>query len=342
MIEAKPIAVVIRLSALGDVLLTAPLVKALSKSHDVIFITSPLYKDLVECLDGVNRVEVLDKKQGRSGQKKLSLLLNKRDIDCVLDLQHKLRTMFLTRMIRAKTHLSLSKRNFKQALQALVGADFVLNEKHQVERYHTLLPEQPLPLQPVFFPKVPEAWTSRGAAFLNLDAERGAPKKVGFAFAATHATKGWSTDNIVKTILMHQDSVEWVMLGGPSDTEQLQALKAAGLPDSIRDTCKLSLETLTGVLSHLDLVVGIDTGPIHLARMVYTDTLVLFGPTSVNRWGPGLFASQHHRALSMELPCQPCSNHGGPVCPLKHHECMETLMPQHVSKVVEEMLEARS
>ena len=43
MAHSKPRAVVIRLSALGDILLTAPMVQQLAMTHDVIFVTSPAY-----------------------------------------------------------------------------------------------------------------------------------------------------------------------------------------------------------------------------------------------------------------------------------------------------------
>jgi heptosyltransferase-2 len=62
--------------------------------------------------------------------------------------------------------------------------------------------------------------------------------------------------------------------------------------------------------------------------------VALFGPPSPGRGGP----PPPGRALSLELPCAPCSNHGGDYCPEGHHRCLGDLTPQLVLAGARELL----
>ena len=136
--------------------------------------------------------------------------------------------------------------------------------------------------------------------------------------------------------------MDWVLIGGPGDTEKLSAIKKYLPHTKIYDTCDLGIEELAGVICQLEALVGVDTGPLHLARLLAIRTLALFGPTSIRRWGPGPFEGSRHVSMSLGLPCQPCSNHGGESCPLRHHDCMKDLAPEQVASRLKILLETSS
>jgi ADP-heptose:LPS heptosyltransferase len=84
-----------------------------------------------------------------------------------------------------------------------------------------------------------------------------------------------------------------------------------------------SLSALQNLLNSADLVVGNDSGPMHLAGMLGVPGLVLFGPASELQWGPvGL------RWIWADLPCRPCTSDGRIAC-LKAR-CMERLSQSRV------------
>jgi ADP-heptose:LPS heptosyltransferase len=62
----------------------------------------------------------------------------------------------------------------------------------------------------------------------------------------------------------------------------------------------LSLRLLAGVLSQVDLFLGHDSGVTHLAALLGTPTVALFGPTDPERWAP------RGRAVAVirEKPCR--------------------------------------
>jgi heptosyltransferase-2 len=94
----------------------------------------------------------------------------------------------------------------------------------------------------------------------------------------------------------------------------------------------LDLAALAGVLSHLDLLVTNDSGPMHLAAALGVPCIALFGPTDRHRTAP---AGDGHIVLSRDLWCSPCFRRR---CPLLHHGCMRGIEVNQVADAVEARL----
>jgi heptosyltransferase-2 len=160
---------------------------------------------------------------------------------------------------------------------------------------------------------------------------------IAVAPAATHATKGWGPAKyaqLVKRVL--PPGAPLVLVGGPNDAADLHAFRdELGAWAGLLDTSTLPLTTLAALLSKCRMLVGNDSGPIHLATLLGVPSVAVFGPTSVQRWGPPPYEDATHRAVSLRLSCSPCSNHGGKVCPLGHHHCMKQLTVERVMQEVE-------
>ncbi len=63
------------------------------------------------------------------------------------------------------------------------------------------------------------------------------------------------------------------------------------------------LVELVALLSRVDLVVGADTGPVHIAAAVDTPTVSIYRVTDARRNGP---RGEKHLRLQVDLPCSPC------------------------------------
>ena len=76
-----------------------------------------------------------------------------------------------------------------------------------------------------------------------------------------------------------------VVLEGPTDQDAVERVQGllSTQPPVLRD---LSLSLLVGVLAHMDLYVGNDSGVTHLAAIVGVRTGAVFGPTDPHRWAP--------------------------------------------------------
>lgn len=86
-----------------------------------------------------------------------------------------------------------------------------------------------------------------------------------------------------------------------------------------------SLGALQDLLNSADMVVGNDSGPMHLAGMLGVSRLVLFGPASEIQWGPvGLCP------VWADEPCRPCTRDGRIAC--LEARCMRALSQDRVRR----------
>ena len=91
-----------------------------------------------------------------------------------------------------------------------------------------------------------------------------------------------------------------------------------------------TLKDLACLYRHASIVVTTDSGPMHIAAAVGTPVVALFGPTDPRRTGP---YGTGHTVISMKLPCSPCFLKQ---CPTR--ECMEGITVEEVFEVVKEKL----
>ena len=87
----------------------------------------------------------------------------------------------------------------------------------------------------------------------------------------------------------------------------------------------LDLAGLAAVLSHLDLLITNDTGPMHLAAALGVPCVALFGPTDPRRTAP---AGAGHHVLYRDLWCSPCFRRR---CPLVYHGCLRGIEVEEVA-----------
>ncbi|HEY9685792.1 MAG TPA: tetraacyldisaccharide 4'-kinase [Coleofasciculaceae cyanobacterium] len=115
-------------------------------------------------------------------------------------------------------------------------------------------------------------------------------------------------------------------LGAVSDTPQYEALRGQ-LPESLRERwhihCgELNLLESMAFLKRMALVVGVDSGTLHMASAVGVPVVVLFGPMDERKWAP-----VDATILSNPVVCRPC-NLDKP-CRFGF-QCMQELSPQTV------------
>ena len=322
---------VVRYSALGDVVLATAILDPLRARFPDLrleWVTSAPYAPLLEGLPGIAAVHSLRRgKDGNSGQLRREL---RGRFDLAIDLQNKLRTALLVREA-APRRITFRRRTTWQSISAAFGYDPPLGGAHATELYAGALRELgvdgPGRLE---ISLSPEARLRAGEL---LDAIPG--PIVALAPGATWATKRWAPQRFAELAeALADDGASLVLAGGPGDREAFAQLRAALRAPIAADLSSLSIEALAAALARVDLLVSNDSGPVHLASAVGTPVLALYGPTSPVRWGP----APPGRALSLALPCAPCSNHGSERCPAGHHRCMTELAPATVLAAAREML----
>ncbi|HYD40477.1 MAG TPA: glycosyltransferase family 9 protein [Anaeromyxobacter sp.] len=322
---------VIRYSALGDVVLATSVLEPLRARFPqarIEWVTDPLYAPLLEGLPELARVHRVTR-EGADGALALASRLRGK-FDAVVDLQNKVRSAMVARAA-APLRTVFKRRTAMRALLALIGNDPPLVRAHATQLYAEALAPlgvtQPGPLKVNLSP---------GAVALAADALRGVePPAVALAPGARWATKRWPAERFAAVAdALAAEGFRIVLCGGPGDRDAFASFRAVCRAPVAADLSFLPIDALAAAIARVQLLVACDSGPVHLATAVGTPVLALFGPTSVTRWGP----PAPGRALSLGLPCAPCTNHGGDYCPEGHHRCMADLAPEAVLAAARDML----
>ena len=118
------------------------------------------------------------------------------------------------------------------------------------------------------------------------------------------------------------------MLGTSQVLELSEKLSSVSENRVINLAGKTNLRQLAAVLSAVDVAVGPDSGPGHLAAAMGTRYISLFGPTDPNRVAP---YGQLEDAIIADVVCRPCNRR---VCPGLGKVCMRLIQPETiVSKI---------
>lgn len=322
---------VVRFSAIGDIILTTPLLRALRARHPgarISVVTKRPFMPLVA--DNPHVDDVFGLAPGGSLREVAQRIRSIRYTH-LLDLHGSLRTLGL-RVLAPGPWRGYSKRRI--AREALIR--FKRNWYREdvpvpvAERYFEAadgLDVAPDGKPPEFF--LHPASEDRAATWL-AQAKIGQDRRlVAIAPGAAHATKRWPVPQwalLARQIVATGADV--AVLGGPDDSAIAGEIVARVGPRAVSAAGALSLQETGAVIRRAAALVSGDTGVMHMATGVGTPVVALFGPT-VRPFGFFPYKA-HATVLERDLPCRPCSAQGGPVCPYAHHLCLQQIAPEAV------------
>jgi len=156
--------------------------------------------------------------------------------------------------------------------------------------------------------------------------------------AAQADAKCWAAENFARSAIQLARWFDIVILGSRHQVElgnEIEgSLRSAGIQNYENLVGRTTVGQLASVIAGLDLFLGNDSGPMHLAAAVGVPTVAVFGPTPVYRAHP--WRHPRSRILYRDMPCRPCLRKS---CPLKHHACMREIS---VTEVVQAALSLAS
>ena len=324
-----PDVLVVRFSAIGDILLTTPLLRAIRTRYPGARISVLTKAQFVPLLSHNPYVsEVLSV---APGERLLAVAERVRAVRYthLLDLHGSLRTQAL-RMLAPGPWRTYAKRRLERALLVTAKRNTYRDDVPVAERYFEAASD--LGVEPDGGP--PDF-------FLSEEADRGAAARlealqigrerpiVAIAPGAAHATKRWPLDHWVALIAqIIPTGADVAVLGGPDDREAAAEItrRAGANVGSVAGA--LGLQETGAVIRRAEALVSGDTGVMHMATGVGTPVVALFGPT-VRQFGFFPYRSPA-TVVELGLPCRPCSAHGTSRCPLGHHHCMRQMRPDLV------------
>lgn len=248
---------VLRLSALGDVIHTIPAVVSLKERADVTWVVEAPYAELVESVAGVKTIPVRMKKEPRTA---FAAVKQMRGFDASIDFQGLIKSAMLPWAARVKERIGFDKRAIREK-----PAAWFTNRHVRVDTTKHVI-EQNLELAGV-------KWGDGDwDAFLAPIDARG---EIVIVPGAGKPNKIWPHFKELATRLGPRALVVW----GPGERELAETIGAPMAPPS-------NLRQLAFLLKNAEVVVGGDTGPLHLAAALGTKVVGLYGPTDPRRNGP--------------------------------------------------------
>ncbi len=151
---------------------------------------------------------------------------------------------------------------------------------------------------------------------------------------ASWSAKAWPNGHWGELIrCLHDHGIERIEVSWGPGEEKTRDAVLEGADGGAVAMPALGLVELTRRLGACDLLIAIDSGPVHLAVGEGTPTLTLFGSTDPRGWHPPV---EGHRFLVHDVPCRPCNL---TVCPVEGHPCLDAIEAEEVCAVALEMLE---
>ncbi|MCS6880545.1 MAG: glycosyltransferase family 9 protein [Oscillochloridaceae bacterium] len=148
-------------------------------------------------------------------------------------------------------------------------------------------------------------------------------------------TKLWPAERwaIVGDALAARPGARVLLTGGPGEEALVRQVAGAMRHPPLELAGATSISQLAALFAQAALVLGVDSGPLHLAVSQGTPTVRLFGPTDPGRFGPWGDPARH-RVLRAGLACSPCHNVNR--CPrgTLGPECMEAISAAMVKDAV--------
>jgi heptosyltransferase I len=293
---------IVRLSALGDVLMLVPLVRTLQAHFPQATITwiisRPAY-DLVEGMDGVEFI-VINKPNNVADYWRFYQHMRHRRFDVLLAAQASFRANLLYALIRAPRKIGYD------TLRAKDGHAWFINESISPGKEHTLegflkfaesaISCSPLPLVGAV-PRVRATlrWDLPISSEDHAWARNQLPKTSGLLIAVNPAAskpeRSWSVERYIE-VIQHAQS-HWnaciILTGGPGAYDKALGDRIAQAVPVTNLIGRTKPKQLLALLSEVDLVLCPDTGPSHMATAVNTPVIALHAVTSADVSGPYTF-----------------------------------------------------
>ncbi|MFH1815410.1 MAG: glycosyltransferase family 9 protein [Pseudomonadota bacterium] len=338
---------IVRTSAIGDVVFASPLAAAIKRTHPdafVAWLVEPGIDALIAHDPAIDARILWPKAEWaqlwRSGRRielwrrvrALRAELHGHHFDTVLDLQGLLKSGVLAWFSGAPTRIGLGSREGSQWLMTRVvprGGDVA-----RISSEYLHLAEQLELDTGDFMPALhvaPEADARAQALLAGCGLAPG--RYAVFAAFTTRPQKHWFEDawQALAPQLAARTGLTPVLLGGPGDAQAAASI-AAGAPGLINLVGRTKLPEAAALVRSAGLLVGVDTGLTHMGIAFSVPTVAIFGSTCpYTKTGRA-----NARVIWLGMHCSPCRRR--PTCG-GAWTCLRDITPE---RVLQEVVKVRS
>ena len=314
---------IIKTVAIGDVVQALPTIKAIRERFPeahLTLITTPRVKEVVEGLPFVDEIlyyDVFGRHSGIGGVARFAGELRRHAFDMWVELEHYYRfTTVLGYLSGAKVRVGFDIPEQVRRHLFTITAPYP-TDKHELESFFaiaTALGASAEAMAPIPIPVSEEdrtrtrEWLARASSVLPE-----AQRNQGIVLFHTTTSpvsigRRWPSDRWVELAnrVTERYGLTVVLTGAPEEVPDLEALAARMKYPTFIAAGELSLRQFSVLAGAAQLMVSVDTGPLHVAAATGVPIVAMFGPSDLRKWrpyGPG------NIAVSAGLECSPCTTH---------------------------------
>jgi len=334
---------VIKMSAIGDVILSVPSLKAIRskfKDADIKVLVSVQARPALDGCPYINDRVVCDfreKDRGLIGLAKLAGNLQKRCFDIVIDLQNNKRSHLLAFLTLAPFRYGYDNGKYSFLLNKKIKDDAPyldpIEHQFRVLKLAGVKPQD----------KALELWPSdtdeaQAQKFLQDNWIKPEQVLVGINVRASDrwTTKNWPPSYIAELCdrLAKEFNIRTVLTGAKADMESANRITHLTSSKPVVAVGRTDILELASLIRRFKVYITPDSAPMHIASAVGAPFIALFGPTD-----PARHLSPSKYCLVMckkdEVTCAPCYN---PRC-LKNFKCMRRITVDEVFEAVKTFLD---
>ncbi len=331
---------VIRLSALGDVALMAPVLKAYAVANpDVRFTVAgpPMLRPLFEGRANVQFLGVNKKQSAADIYRQLKTV----DADTVVDLHQVNKVGWALLMLRLHRLFDF-RFHIYHLRKGRVSRWLVLHHwshkprRPQYVRYADVFRRAGLKCVNASMRKC----VSADARITNTITQSHNNAIIGVAPFAQHAGKIWPLERMEALVrMLSERGHEVVLFGSKVEAPVLEgwAYKYRGVTSVAG---RLPFAEELEIIRGLALMVSMDSANMHFASAVGVPVVSIWGATHPD-FGFYGFGQDRANAIYADLPCQPCSAYGSKRCRYGDHRCMTAITPEMVLEKIETILKTK-
>lgn len=325
---------IIRISALGDVAMTIPAIYSLALNNPEIHIkvlTRPFFsKIFINRPKNISFILLQEKHKGLTGITRLIRELHKEDISYVADFHNILLSWIIdiSFILRGIKVAIVNKKRFERLL--------IINNKNIksssfIQRYAETLFKLDLNVLPIIDRILTNGNNPKPQCLYYKNNE----KWIGIAPMARYKNKIYPLDYMKKVIheLSCIKEFKIFLFGSKEDILLLTSLKSN---KTICIAGTMTIEEELSLMSQLDIMISMDSANMHLASLVGTKVISIWGSTTPACGFLGWQQSSDN-AIYSNLKCQPCSIAGNDNCRFKDYRCLN-INPLIITNLITRLL----
>ena len=322
---------VIRFSALGDIAMSVPVIHDLAVQYPDLDITMlsremarPLFEQMPENVHFI-AADLNGRHKGLLGLCRLWRDAHLTDFDYIADFHDVLRTWWLRAegCLRRKKVAKIDKgRKGKKALTQQENK-ILVQQATSFERYAKVLEQLGFPIKPQFIKLDYSAFCETR----QMQDETW----VGIAPFAKHEAKVYpleKTEQVIKALSERENTTIFLFGGGEEEKQQIADL-CVKFPNVKSAQSQQGLKGELALMGQLDVMLSMDSANMHLASLVGTRVVSIWGGTHPYAGFLG-WNQKTEDCIQLDLPCRPCSVYGNKSCLRGDYACMNGIVPSQI------------